>query len=69
MKTWNLRVNEEELKALINYHACQMTSGITAVETSSRIHDLTKRLNKTDAEITKEDEPKAEVEKSIWPAE
>lgn len=54
MKTWKLTVNEEELRALIDYHAIQigksigMSNPIYSVETSARIHDLTKRLNKKD---------------------
>ena len=47
MKTWKLTVNEEELRALINHHAHRMLDHWAHdIETSSRIHDLTKRLNK-----------------------
>jgi hypothetical protein len=54
MKTWKLTVNEDELKALINHH--RFKTDDTTVETSARIHDLTKRLNKETPEIEK-DEP------------
>lgn len=66
MKTWTLKVNEEELRALIIHHANRMAHGIglTMVsealntEVSGRIHDLTKRLNKGDAEGEKDDSTK-----------
>lgn len=47
MRTFKLTINEDELKSLINYHASHMNyvNGFE-VDRSSRIHDLTKRLNK-----------------------
>ena len=50
MKTWKITVNEDELRALIMYHNNMMFTDVT-VEHSSRIHDLTKRLNKEIPEI------------------
>lgn len=47
MRTFKLTINEDELRALINHHASghNYVNGFN-VERSSRIHDLTKRLNK-----------------------
>ena len=53
-KTWKLTVNEEELKALIDHHKQRSCFNSYDVETSSRIHDLTKRLNKDTPEIEPE---------------
>lgn len=50
MKTWTLKIDEDELKALIMHHVNRMFSD-QSVERSSRIHDLTKRLNKDAPEI------------------
>lgn len=59
-KTWKLTVDEEEMHALIEHHSIKHSiahgDGFK-VERSSRIHDLTKRLNK-------KDEPEIEVEKT-----
>lgn len=56
-KTWKITIDENELKALISFHGQMLAiSGDTSTERSSRIHDLTKRLNKEDKpEIEKED--------------
>ncbi|HYT42022.1 MAG TPA: hypothetical protein VEP90_06730 [Methylomirabilota bacterium] len=57
MKTFKLTVTEDELKALIEYHARFMcyggnpTTNPFNTETSERIHTLTKRLNKETPEI------------------
>lgn len=45
MRTFKLTVTEDELKALINHHIFVVQTH--TVEWSARIHDLTKRLNKT----------------------
>lgn len=55
-KTWKLTVNEDELKAIIHHHALKVLTAIDNQnwpdpETSARIHDLTKRLNKAEPEI------------------
>lgn len=58
MKTFKLTVNEDELKALISHHAYKMFGDTTTadfgVNTSARIHDLTKRLNRDMPDIEKE---------------
>lgn len=59
-RTWKITVDEEELHALIEHHSIRHSiahgDGFK-VERSSRIHDLTKRLNKKDEpEIEKEEE-------------
>lgn len=46
MRTFKLTVNENELKTLIRYNCGQMHLDCNT-DTSSRIHDLTKRLNKS----------------------
>ena len=53
MKTFKLTVTEDELKALINHHAFNMANreGPFDTDTSERIHNLTKRLNKDTPEI------------------
>ena len=67
MKTWTLKVNEEELRALISYHAGNHElSDNPSVETSARIHDLTKRLNKGDASEGENGEAKPEVKPDPW---
>ena len=50
MKTWTLKINEEEMRALITHHNNSMF-GDQSVERSARIHDLTKRLNKDTPDI------------------
>lgn len=50
MKTWTLKIDEDELRALITYHNNRMFVD-QSIEHSSRIHDLTKRLNKDTPEI------------------
>ena len=56
MKTFKLTITEEEIKALIRYHADNLNKGYHGydVETSERIHTLTKRLNKDTPEIESE---------------
>lgn len=49
MRTWKLTVNERELKILIEYNCNQQRLNFSN-EFSTRIHDLTKRLNKVEAE-------------------
>lgn len=51
MKTWTLKINEGEMRALIDYNLIQLQSCDYKTETSARIHDLTKRLNKDIPEI------------------
>lgn len=66
-KTWRLEVIEEELKALISYHASMHNhNGMLGlgydVDRSERIHDLTKRLNKkNELKIEKEEEPQPAI--------
>lgn len=63
-KTYGLKCSEEEVRALIQHHSANLCDQAGSVsmpnpETSQRIHDLTKRLNKsddTDTE-TKQSEP------------
>lgn len=51
-KTWKLTVDEVELRVLIAHHAALMAAGeADDTETSARIHDLTKRLNKDTPDI------------------
>lgn len=57
MKTWSLKINEEELKALIDHHAAMHGTGDYEIERSARIHDLTKRLNKETPEIETDPRP------------
>ena len=69
-KTWKLQVNEDELKAIIEYHRIKLY-GDPTIETSARIHDLTKRLNRKDDIIVEgnpignQDEPEIET-KETW---
>mgnify|MGYP003440998536 CR=1 FL=1 len=46
MRTFKLTVTEDELKAIIRHHTNHMAIDGYKVDTSARIHDLTKRLNK-----------------------
>lgn len=69
MKTFGLKVSEDELKALIDYNLSR--HGLNReydIERSQRIHDLTKRLNKETPEI--ENDARAEEEQkpssSTW---
>lgn len=63
MKTFTLKVNEDELKALIAHHsskqnqACYDDGNKPDIETSARIHDLTKRLNRETPEIETDPRP------------
>jgi len=68
MRTFKLTIDEEELKALINHHHYS-DDGRYSIDKSSRIHELTKRLNKrvddnnNDVEerpVDKTDQPKIE---------
>ena len=56
MKTWMLRVTEDELKCLINNTAGKIYSDPTP-ENSARLHDLVKRLNKDTPEIDGDPRP------------
>ena len=62
MKTFKLTVTEDEMKALISHHAMNMEVRFD-VETSERIHNLTKRLNKDTPEIEAVD-PQLEAAKT-----
>lgn len=64
MRTFKLTVTEEELKAIIQNHVWFMTgeNAEFTVERSSRIHDLTKRLNKKDNEQQQEPEEQSQQE-------
>lgn len=53
MRTFKITLTEDELKALIDHHCCSYDERYT-VEQSSRIHDLTKRLNKASDETSTE---------------
>jgi hypothetical protein len=69
MKTFKLTVTEDELRALIRHHANTMTYAGSigangaydysnySIETSERIHTLTKRLNKETPEIESDPRP------------
>lgn len=69
MKTFKLTVTEDEVRALIRHHANSLTytgsmNGIGemdysnySTETSERIHNLTKRVNKDTPEIEGAIEP------------
>lgn len=60
MKTFKLTVTEDELKALIKYHSSIMADGYHyEPDTSERLHNLVKRLNKETPEI--ENDPRPEV--------
>lgn len=63
MKTFKLTVTENELKAIINHHVSAHYGDNITVERSSRIHDLTKRLDKKD----NEPEEASETEKQTQP--
>ena len=58
MKTFKLTVTEDELRALIDFNLAHHQDKPT-VESSARIHDLTKRLNKETPEI--ENDPRSEI--------
>ena len=68
MKTFKITVSEGELVALIHYHNGIMCLDIQSnanpsIETSERIHNLTKRLNKDTPEIEAVD-PQLEAAKT-----
>jgi hypothetical protein len=56
MKTWMLRVTEDELKCLINDTAGKIYSDPTP-ENSARLHDLVKLFNKDTPEIDGDPRP------------
>lgn len=61
MKMFGLKVSEDELKALIDYHlSIHGSKENYDIERSHRIHDLTKRLNKEMSEV--ENDARAEEE-------
>lgn len=62
-KTWKITVDEEEMKALIRYHSNTLLyeDKTISIERSSRIHDLTKRLNKKDEPEIEKEEPQPEI--------
>lgn len=64
MKTFKLTVTEEELTAIIQHHVWAMygENGEITIERSSRIHDLTKRLNKKDNEPEEASEPEKQTQ-------
>ena len=68
MKTFKITVSEGELVALIYYHNRIMrdyieVGNVPLIETSERIHNLTKRLNKDTPEIETVD-PQVEAAKT-----
>lgn len=65
-KTWKVTVDEDELKALINFNTHRLYQNYT-VDTSQRIHNLTKRLNKDEPEIEIE-KPAENVKEVVVPA-
>lgn len=69
MKTFKLTVTEDELKAIIQHHVWCMygENGEITVERSSRIHDLTKRLNKKDNEPEEASETEKQPENQTSP--
>ena len=50
MRTFKITVDEDELKALIDHHTAIHNLHGYKVETSERIHKLTKSLNKPETE-------------------
>lgn len=67
MKTFKVTLTEDELKAIIEYHAEKMVSYDITPERSARIHDLTKRLNKDTPEIENDPRPPIEQTKQAEP--
>jgi hypothetical protein len=58
VKTFKLTVTEDELKAMISYHSSMLgLADKYDIETSERIHTLTKRLNKETPEIESDPRP------------
>ncbi len=58
MKTFKLTITEDEMRALIDFNVRQHQIAETpSVETSERIHTLTKRLNKDTPEIEGDPRP------------
>lgn len=52
-RKFRLQVTEDELKALIQFHAQDIFGNMTT-EVSERLHDLMKRLHKTTPDIEPE---------------
>ena len=63
MKTFKITVDESELRAIIDYHLSLHEIIGYKSETSERIHNLTKRLNKDTPEIEAVD-PQLEAAKT-----
>lgn len=63
MRTFKLTVTEDELKVIIRHHTNHMAIDGYKVDTSARIHDLAKRLNKTVEENNNKEE-NTETEKT-----
>ncbi len=60
MKTFGLRVNEEELMALIKHHSYNIMDHQSPLpEMSERLHNLVKRLHKDTPEVEDEKQPEA----------
>jgi hypothetical protein len=57
MKTFKLTVTQEELERIIKHHADKIQLGYHDIETSERIHSLTKRLTKDIPEIESDPRP------------
>lgn len=67
MKTFKLTVTEDELKAIIHHHVRVHYGNNITIERSSRIHDLTKRLNKKDNEPEEVSETEKQPENQTNP--
>lgn len=69
MKTFKITVTEDEMRALIRFHSERMIVDDQKIETSERIHNLTKRLNKDTPEIENgfKLEPQVEAAKEEQP--
>lgn len=63
-RKFKIQVTEDELKALIDHNLLKLQSYGYTVETSARIHDLTKRLNRETPEI--EEVIPTEAKGSTW---
>lgn len=66
-KTWKITLDEDELRSLIQYHS-ENHAVDPSVETSARIHDLTKRLHKKDEAETVEEKPTENVKEVVIPS-
>lgn len=66
-KTYGLRINEDELMALIGFHSmCIQAHESPTVEMSARLHDLIKRLNKNEPEIEEAQNNEKSQTKEAW---